>query len=101
MNLLVLHLAEDDLWNSVTYYEEQQSGLVLEFETEIRSAFTAILKNPNLWPLKYGNYRKYILPRFPFNVWYEVLPNTIRIIAVAHQKRKPNYWTIRKSNERE
>lgn len=51
MDLLIIHQAEEELWNAVAYYEEQQSGLGLEFEAEVRSAFNAILTNPKLWPI--------------------------------------------------
>jgi hypothetical protein len=33
--------------------------------------------------------------RFPFNVLYQVLPDEIRVIAIAHQRRKPDYWKSR------
>jgi len=97
MDLLIIHQAEEELWNAVTYYEEQQSDLGLEFEAEVRSAFKAILLNPELWPLQSGNFRKHILPRFPYTIWYEVTSEVIRIIAIAHQKRKPGFWKGRKT----
>lgn len=97
MEILIIHQAEEELWNAVTYYEEQQPGLGLEFETEVRSAFKKIIQNPTLWPIKSGNYRKYILSRFPYTIWYEVMPEIIRITAIAHQKRKPGFWKGRKT----
>lgn len=32
---------------------------------------------------------------FPYRVVYEVLPDAIYIIAVAHASREPGYWTNR------
>ncbi len=34
--------------------------------------------------------------RFPYSLVYSVRPNEIRIVAVAHQKRRPFYWRARR-----
>jgi len=33
--------------------------------------------------------------RFPFSIVYYVADDTIRIVAVAHAKRRPGYWRTR------
>jgi len=33
-----------------------------------------------------------VLDHFPFRLVYAVEDSAIRIIAVAHQKRRPDYW---------
>jgi hypothetical protein len=33
--------------------------------------------------------------RFPFSVVYHVVDDLIRIVAIAHAKRKPGYWRTR------
>jgi toxin ParE1/3/4 len=40
--------------------------------------------------------RRYPLKRFPYDLMYRVKGDTIRILAVAHQHRKPGYWQGRK-----
>lgn len=46
-------------------------------------------------------YRRLVLKRFPFNIIYRILSDEIRVIAVAHQNRKPGYWkSVTESNER-
>ena len=42
-----------------------------------------------------GNCRR-VLHRFPYSVFYEVLKNTVTILAVAHHRRRPDYWQARK-----
>ena len=44
---------------------------------------------------------KFVLQRFPFNVFYRPGPTEIEIIAVAHQKRRPGYWSNRADEELE
>ncbi|MBS1914061.1 MAG: hypothetical protein JST22_18890 [Bacteroidetes bacterium] len=35
------------------------------------------------------------LIRFPYWLVYSIRANEIRILAVAHQKKRPNYWRSR------
>lgn len=39
--------------------------------------------------------RRALLTRFPYGVVFMELPSSIRVIAVAHAKRRPNYWLDR------
>jgi plasmid stabilization system protein ParE len=36
--------------------------------------------------------RRYVLHRFPYYVAYLVVADRIRILTVAHQKRRPSFW---------
>jgi hypothetical protein len=36
-----------------------------------------------------------MLKRYPYFVVFRELPRKIQIIAVAHAKRRPGYWTKR------
>ncbi len=40
-------------------------------------------------------FRRHLLPKFPYSIIYAIEPDHIRIIAVAHSKRKPGYWSAR------
>ena len=50
-------------------------------------------------PLSYPPYehgtRKVVLLRFPFSVFYRAGESETVIVAVAHQKRRPAYWSNR------
>jgi toxin ParE1/3/4 len=39
--------------------------------------------------------RKVVLRRFPYLIFYEVESSLIRIVAIAHGSREPNYWRHR------
>ena len=38
---------------------------------------------------------KSFFKRFPFNIVYEIRQTEIVIVAVAHHKRRPGYWSQR------
>jgi hypothetical protein len=40
-------------------------------------------------------FRRYLLHKFPFSVVYLERPDFIEVIAVAHHRRKPGYWSKR------
>ncbi len=41
--------------------------------------------------------RKVPVGGFPWAVGYEVVDETLLVLAVFHQRRRPGYWTIRNS----
>ena len=46
-----------------------------------------------------GEFRKRIVPGFPYNIIYRVWEDYIYLLAVAHHHRRPGYWHDR-SNRR-
>ena len=39
--------------------------------------------------------RRLLLRRFPYMVIYEVFPDEVMVLAVAHVSRRPHYWIER------
>ncbi len=87
--------AETELQEASDWYEAQREGLGLEFLVSVRHRIAVLLENPQRWRLFQGT-RRVLLGRFPYAIVYrEVAPDEIEIIAVAHFKRRPKYWTTR------
>lgn len=93
--LNLIRKAEAELWEAARYYEEQQHGLGLEFVREIRTGLRFIQKCPEMWPPNPRGVRRYLIDRFPFLVHYRIESEHIRVIAIAHGRRKPGYWSGR------
>jgi toxin ParE1/3/4 len=88
--------AQAELDAAIAYYEERRSGLGLDLQAEVQAAVDLIQRNPQLCPLhKDTAYRKRVLNRFPYTVFYLDREDSTWIMAVAHQKRKPGYWASR------
>jgi toxin ParE1/3/4 len=88
--------AEAEFVAAVAYYEGQRAGLGLDLQAEVENAVARIPHNPQLCPLhKNTQFRKWVLRRFPYTIFYLELDSIIWIAAVAHQKRKPGYWQTR------
>lgn len=87
--------AEDELSDSVAFYERRQPGLGLDFEHAARVAVQSIQADPERYPEWKSGTRRLVMERFPFVIYYADLPNTIWILAFAHTSRKPGYWRRR------
>jgi len=88
-------LAVMEMNDAIAYYELQYSGLGAAFKVEIKKAVNRIIKYPKAWPIVDEDIRKYILHKYPYNVYYSLEKDHLYIIAIAHQHRKPNYWIDR------
>jgi len=87
--------AEQELRAAYLWYLER-NGIVAEaLQLEIDHAMAVISESPNRWPRLTESERHYVLPRFPFSLVYRVEPQFVEVIAIAHQKRKPGYWSKR------
>ena len=89
--------AEFDFRSAVMYYENQREGLGREFRLEVEAAVAGIRDHPQAFPshTEPGT-RKCLLRRFPFTIFFAELKGSIWIAAVAHQKRRPGYWSNRR-----
>ena len=91
----VVELAEAASW-----YETRQPGLAIRFLQEIDQTQHAIQSRPLSFPRLANTavdpvVRRALLPRFPYALVFLELQTEIRVLAVAHAKRHPDYWLNR------
>jgi toxin ParE1/3/4 len=89
-------LAELELNDAADFYESRQPGLGRLFILEAQQAVLQIGVNPEAAGVVSGAVRRKVMKRFPYNVIYSLAGDTIRILAIASQKRRPFYWRNRK-----
>jgi toxin ParE1/3/4 len=79
---------------AVGWYEEQRVGLGAELAEAVDDALADILEAPERWPLWQPDapYRRRVVRRFPYVLFYAVEGNIVRVVALAHVKRRPGYW---------
>ena len=96
--LRVLPDAEAELQSAAMWYEGKRRGLGIELIAVVDRAFESILENPEACPVWRPDrpYRKLLLERFPYVVFFRIDSSTIEIVAVAHAKRRPGYWLDRR-----
>ena len=84
--------AERELDEVASYYNAESPGLGYSFLDDVEYAVGQILQYPESAPLVNELVRRKLLRRFPYGIFYSVYPDAIRVLAVAHQKRRPFYW---------
>jgi plasmid stabilization system protein ParE len=68
------------------------------FRSAVNSAAKSIGRFPKAWalyPAREGM-RRFVLKRYPFALVYRETTVEIRVLAVAHTRRKPGYWRRRR-----
>ncbi|MGH8771908.1 MAG: type II toxin-antitoxin system RelE/ParE family toxin [Burkholderiales bacterium] len=63
---------------------------------EFENSVNLLLQYPGLGPMWRHGKRRLVMKRFPFSVIYTVVADQIRVLAVAHHSRRPEYWRRRK-----
>jgi len=86
--------AEREMLLALDWYSDRSEFAALAFLREIEQAQEAIASAPLRWPEVHG-VRRFLLDHFPYALIYEVRDNHVVVWAVAHQKRRPDYWKSR------
>lgn len=95
MTLRYHPLAEEDLVQAASFYEEQQEDLGEELLTEVDRGIAHLNDFPRAGTPVGGGLRRYVINRFPYSLLYALEHSDLVIIAVAHHRRDPEYWKER------
>ena len=80
-------LVRADLREAFEWYEDQQTGLGLEFAAEFRRCYRRLRRGPLLHSVRFADVRRMNLDCFPYGVFYVVKPGELRVLAVLHASR--------------
>jgi len=91
-NLILLPEAESDVAQGYIWYERQELGLGEEFLRCVDACIQLIRRNPEIYQVVYESYRRAVVRRFPYVIFYEHSDTTIIVYAVFHCSQDPNKW---------
>jgi plasmid stabilization system protein ParE len=77
------------------WYLDRSLSAAERFQRELERAQIAIQASPEVWGEYLAGTRHFLLKRYPYAVVYRVSEDRIEIVAIAHGRRKPGYWTDR------
>lgn len=91
--------AKADVSDAYLWYEEQSLGLGLEFLRCVEIALLAIQRTPLIFPVIHATYRRALVHRFPFAIFFELdaAINTCVVYSVFHCSQDPDKWRKRLS----
>lgn len=91
--------ARQEFVDAANYYEDKQAGLGDEFATCVEEAIRRIGEAPNACApvpnVEDEEIRRTPVRRFPYHLVFLDLDDEARVIAVAHDRRRPGYWQSR------
>lgn len=96
MRALTFHEeAGAEIIEAATYYEARMPGLGVLFLGALEEAVQNVQAHPEACQLVGSEIRRSRIKRFPYSLLYVAESDRIRVLAVAHQKRRPGYWRNR------
>lgn len=92
--------AEEELFQAASWYEGQRESLGFEFLGEVRAAQARVRAAPRTFGLVTSvpaelRARRCPVGRFPYALVFIELADEVRVLAVAHNRRRPGYWKER------
>ena len=100
MNVRILEEAEEEAEEAARWYERRRRGLGVEFLDSLSRGLEAIEQQPQAFTRlptvgSAREVRHFVLQRFPYKIIYEVRLDEVLVLAIAHVRRRPNYWMKR------
>jgi hypothetical protein len=90
-----LEEAAHEFHRAIQYYEEKSPGLGGELLSDVERLENLLSSNPELGSPGKSGTRRLLLRRFPFLLVYILVDREPLIVAFAHQRREPGYWSDR------
>ena len=89
--------AQAELEGATEWYEVRAGGIGLKFVLCVDEALQQIEESPEAFPKwEYDKrFRRFVLQRFPYVIFYRETADHVEVIAVAHGAREPGYWRNR------
>ncbi len=85
-----------DIAEAKSWYDSQESGIGEKFYFAFRHRLEDVLKTP-LLPQAWGRrkIRKVKIEKYPYGIYYEIVGEELRVLAVVHGARDPKYLNYR------
>ena len=88
--------AQAEFDEAVDFYAMERASLGVGFVEAVERAVARAQRRPESAAVLRGRARKMRVERFPYSVMYSVVGDLIRVLAVAHDRRRPYYWSGRR-----
>lgn len=87
--------AQTELLEGVSYYAAIRPELGIRFEQAVAEAVRRAVAYPERGAPRSRSTRRWLVKSFPFGIIYRPSESEVLIVAVAHQRKKPEYWVGR------
>jgi len=84
-----------DVAEGVSWYEQKDPGLGDQFIECLEEAYNKIADNPLHYPLRFDSFRRILIRKFPYAIYYEHDDQTVLVHYVFHCSQAPERLTER------
>lgn len=84
--------AKTEIAKAYDWYDDREPGLGEEFLRCLDACVFNIQRTPNLYPAVEGQFRRALVRRFPFEIFYETTKEGVLIYSVFHGSQDPEKW---------
>lgn len=95
INIRFLTMAEMEIDEAVSWYQEQSEDQSLTFLAELDHAIRILKAYPFIATQNQPDIRTFRFRSFPYSLIYSFDDEQLLIIAIAHHRREPQYWIDR------
>lgn len=88
--------AQAEAQAAAAHYDAIRPDLADDFRADLADTLVRIGTHPLMYPVEQGSFRSVALSRFPYSLIYEDRPAEVWVVAVAHHRRRPGYWSRRR-----
>ncbi|MGB4116907.1 MAG: type II toxin-antitoxin system RelE/ParE family toxin [Polaromonas sp.] len=91
--------AQSEFNEAQAYYALIDAELKEAFAESVRQGLRLVLAQPASGRIEFEDVRRVVLKRFPYKLLYIIEADHLLVVAVAHQRRQPEYWFNRIANK--
>ena len=85
--------AEIEYLESIAYFESKKPGLGATYLEDFERIMKNICQAPHRYPIeKQPDIRRVKMNKFPYFILFRESSNIVQVLAVAHYRRRPQYW---------
>jgi plasmid stabilization system protein ParE len=88
----ILPAASRDLEEAYRWYEGRSAGLGLQFTRAVETCLQYIRANAEMGEIVYKQYRRMIVRRFPYAIFYKLSNRIVTVYSVFHCSQDPSKW---------
>ena len=96
-DLVIAPEAEADLEEAYAWYEFRRVGLGEEFLASVDVSIRSIRRSPKAGRQLHDTFRRALVRRFPYAVFYDYADETVTVYCIMHTARDPEAWRERLS----
>ena len=87
--------AERDVADAYDWYQARRAGLGEDFLSCVDACVQALCRSPEMYAVVHETYRRALVRRFPYAIFYEHAGDVVTVYSVFHTSRDPAKWRQR------